>query len=189
MRSILTEDSNEPTQTATLNEHTVTRQARAPTESVIYTVTRCLVQWTRTMQSDLSGLRRSQSVWIADEFQEFTKHCLSNDLIGFDIRCDAMWLFLFIGELLPLHEYVHQLKGSLIIRDTYLLSKGILTTRFESGAVHNHLRSMMLAVLTTFFPACLLDCLKLWRGHVAFLLFCLPAHHGHLANRNQPKHK
>ena len=48
IRCILADDSHEPTQTATLNEHIVTRQARAPSESVSFAVTRCLVQWTRS---------------------------------------------------------------------------------------------------------------------------------------------
>ena len=133
------------------------------------------------MHSELKG---SQLVWIVDELQEFSKLCSSNDRIGVDILCDAIRLF-FIEEPLPLQEYVHQLEGILIIRDTYLLGEGVPTTRFELGAVQIHLRNMLLAVFTTFFPVCLLDCLNLSREHVAFLLFCLPAHHRHIANPNQ----
>ena len=132
-----------------------------------------LLDWRNglTMHSELSGLRRNRSGWMADEFQEFTKLCLWNDRIGGDMRCEAMWLLFFIGKPLLPHEYVFQLKGSLSIRDIYLLGEGIPTTRCEGGAVHIRWPSML---LTNSFLACLLVCLNLPREPEAFLLFCLP---------------
>ena len=70
--------------------------------------------------------------------------------------CNEMWLFLLIGEPLPLHEYVHQLGGSPAIPDADLLGAGFPTPGCESGAVHIHLPSMLLAVLTKCFLLCLL---------------------------------
>lgn len=98
-------------------------------------------------------------------------------------------MFLFIGEPLPLNEYVHQLEGSPAIPDADLLGEGFPTIKCESGAVHIHLPSMLLALLTNRFLvpllACLLAYLNLPREHVSLLLFCLPAPNGYLANPDQ----